>query len=117
MDINELFEHYRKTSSVPMPRDAKYLEGMFVIRRIHGERHAAAGLITKASAGRQQFQVREYSEDGKVSWIAFAALFDDVILLHSNGDMWAIYNTLARNWQEEAKAARAKKQETAGGAA
>lgn len=113
MQPDVLFEQYRKTASVPMPRDPKFLEGMFVIRRTHGEPYAAAGLITKASASRQQFQVREYSNDSKVSWIAFAALLDDVILLHSSGDMWGIYTVMARNWQGERRAEKEAKREAA----
>jgi hypothetical protein len=103
MSSNSLFDRYKK-SSARMPRDSKFLEGMFAIRRTPGgERPFAAGEILKASATVQRFQVLEY-DTKKADWVAFAALVDDVILFHSSGEMWACYSCLARTWQEEAKA-------------
>lgn len=96
-----LFEHYRKTASTPVPRNAKYLEGMFCIRRRRTSPYAVGGHIQKASDGRQQFMVRDIDADHKTEWVAFAALLDDVILFHSSGDMHAVLNSLARNWQQE----------------
>jgi hypothetical protein len=103
MSSNSLFEQYKK-SSTRMPRDPKFLEGMFVIRRTpSGERPYAAGEILKASATLQRFQVFEH-DTKKADWVAFAALLDDVILFHSQADMWGAYSCLARTWQEEATA-------------
>src|SRR5688572_18236151 len=102
MTADALFTHYHR-SSARMPRDPKFLEGMFVIRRTpSGERPYAAGEILKASDGLKRFQVFD-QEAKKTDWVAFAALLDDVILFHSQGEMWGAYSCLARTWQEEAK--------------
>lgn len=107
MTVDALFAHYLKQSA-RMPRDPKFLEGMYCIRRIPGERHMAAGAIVKSSASRQQFQVKEFSNNFKTAWVAYSALLEgDLILFHADQDMWAVYNCLARQWQEDAKAEKA----------
>lgn len=103
MTTDALFAHYHK-SSARMPRDPKFLEGMFVIRRLPGVKHMACGEILKSNPTKQQFLAREFSADGAQTWVAFAALLDDVILFHSRGEMSACYSLLARTWQEEYKA-------------
>jgi hypothetical protein len=102
MDTNEVFEHYRKHFNTPIPRDAKFLEGMYLIRRRQGNPQPTAGEITKAAASRQQIQVRGLSDDKGLEWVAWAALLDDAILFHSSGDMWACFSALSRNAKAEA---------------
>ena len=100
MDSNDLFNHYRKHFSTSIPKDPKFLEGMFVIRRRHADPRATCGEITKAAVSRHQIQVRGLCDDKGLEWVAWAALVEDCILFHSSGDMWGAYSTLARNWQQ-----------------
>jgi hypothetical protein len=108
MDSHFLFDHYRKTASTPLPRDMKQLEGLFVIRRIHGNPRPVQGEISMSAVSRQQFKVRPLGDDREAEWVAFSALQTDVILLHASGDMHAIYSMLSRNleWNAEAEQAQ-----------
>jgi hypothetical protein len=104
MDTNEVFEHYRKHFNTPIPKDPKFLEGMYLIRRRHANPQPTAGEITKAAVSRQQVQVRGLSDNKGTEWVAWAALLNDAILFHSSGDMWACFSALSRNAKAAAKA-------------
>jgi len=101
---SELFDFYRKTASAAIPRDPKFLEGMYAIRRVPNQPYASYGNILKTCGTRQQFQYRDFTNQLKPCWVAFVALIDDVILLHGDREMFAIYSCLAKTWQAEVRA-------------
>ena len=103
MNAADLFAFYRQHHASPIPKDRKFLEGMYLIRRTHVDGSIVAGEIIKSAPSLQRFEARILTGENtnKNEWIAYAALEHDVVLLHSNGDMWSCYTALAKNYAAE----------------
>ena len=96
MNLQEAFFHSRTHHSVPIPRDARFLQGMFVVRLSQVTGRVQPGEIVKSAPARNQVQVRSLDDGKTTEWLSWHCLLNECVLLHSSGDLWGIYNTLSR---------------------
>ena len=96
MNLQEAFSHYRTHHSVPIPRDARFLQGMFTLRLSQITGRVQPGEIIKSAPSRNQVQIRSLDDGKTFEWVSWHSLVSECVLLHSSGDLWACVSALSR---------------------